>query len=86
LVFSHMYLDSLRLAYICSDAWNCWNWTCHSRRNGEDWNFWWETRFIHLNENWNNIAGEQGKVEESMREMAAIEALKGEKADKEVRL
>jgi hypothetical protein len=30
--------------------------------------------------------GEQGKVEESMREMAAIEALKGEKADKEVRL
>jgi hypothetical protein len=27
--------------------------------------------------------GEQGKVEESMREMAAIEALKGEKADKE---
>lgn len=30
-------------------------------------------------------AGEQGKVEESMREMAAIEALKSEKADKEVR-
>lgn len=30
--------------------------------------------------------GEQGKVEESMREMAAIEALKSEKADKEVRL
>ena len=29
--------------------------------------------------------GEQGKVEESMREMAAIEALKSEKADKEVR-
>lgn len=28
--------------------------------------------------------GEQGKVEESMKEMAAIEALKGEKADKEV--
>ena len=28
--------------------------------------------------------GEQGKVEESMREMAAIEALKSEKADKEV--
>ena len=28
--------------------------------------------------------GEQGKVEESMREMAAIEALKGEKAEKEV--
>ena len=28
-------------------------------------------------------AGEQGKVEESMREMAAIEALKSEKADKE---
>jgi len=27
--------------------------------------------------------GEQGKVEESMREMAAIEALKSEKADKE---
>lgn len=30
------------------------------------------------------ILGEQGKVEESMREMAAIEALKSEKADKEV--
>jgi hypothetical protein len=30
-------------------------------------------------------AGEQGKVEESMREMAAIEALKSEKAGKEVR-
>jgi hypothetical protein len=30
-------------------------------------------------------AGEQGQVEESMREMAAIEALKNEKADKEVR-
>ena len=30
--------------------------------------------------------GEQGKVEESMREMAAIEALKSEKADKEVRI
>ena len=29
-------------------------------------------------------SGEQGKVEESMREMAAIEALKSEKADKEV--
>lgn len=29
--------------------------------------------------------GEQGKVDESMREMAAIEALKSEKADKEVR-
>ena len=29
--------------------------------------------------------GEQGKVEESMREMQAIEALKSEKADKEVR-
>lgn len=28
--------------------------------------------------------GEQGKVEESMREMAAIEALKSEKAEKEV--
>ena len=28
--------------------------------------------------------GEQGKVAESMREMAAIEALKSEKADKEV--
>ena len=28
--------------------------------------------------------GEQGKVDESMREMAAIEALKTEKADKEV--
>ena len=33
----------------------------------------------------NISAGEQGKVEESMREMAAIEALKTEKADKEVR-
>jgi hypothetical protein len=30
--------------------------------------------------------GEQGKVDESMREMAAIEALKSEKSDKEVRL
>lgn len=30
-------------------------------------------------------AGEQGKVDESMREMAAIEALKSEKSDKEVR-
>jgi len=29
------------------------------------------------------IPGEQGKVDESMREMAAIEALKSEKADKE---
>jgi hypothetical protein len=29
-------------------------------------------------------SGEQGKVDESMREMAAIEALKTEKADKEV--
>lgn len=29
--------------------------------------------------------GEQGKVDESMREMAAIEALKSEKTDKEVR-
>lgn len=29
--------------------------------------------------------GEQGKVEESMREMAAIEALKSEKAEKMVR-
>jgi hypothetical protein len=28
--------------------------------------------------------GEQGNVDESMREMAAIEALKSEKADKEV--
>lgn len=28
-------------------------------------------------------SGEQGKVDESMREMAAIEALKSEKADKE---
>ena len=30
--------------------------------------------------------GDQGKVDESMREMAAIEALKSEKADKEVRI
>jgi hypothetical protein len=30
-------------------------------------------------------AGEQGKVEESMKEMAAIEALKSEKGEKEVR-
>ena len=30
--------------------------------------------------------GEQGKVEESMREMQAIEALKSEKADKEVQI
>lgn len=28
--------------------------------------------------------GEQGKVDESMKELAAIEALKGEKSDKEV--
>lgn len=31
------------------------------------------------------VLGEQGKVEESMREMAAIEALKSEKSEKEVR-
>lgn len=31
------------------------------------------------------LSGEQGKVDESMREMAAIEALKSEKSDKEVR-
>ena len=31
------------------------------------------------------LSGEQGKVDESMREMAAIEALKSEKADKEVK-
>ena len=31
-------------------------------------------------------SGEQGQVDESMREMAAIEALKSEKADKEVSL
>ena len=30
--------------------------------------------------------GEQGQVDESLREMAAIEALKSEKADKEVSL
>lgn len=30
------------------------------------------------------LTGEQGKVEESMREMAAIEALKSEKTEKEV--
>jgi hypothetical protein len=30
-------------------------------------------------------SGEQGKVDESMREMAAIEALKSEKSEKEVR-
>jgi hypothetical protein len=30
------------------------------------------------------MLGEQGKVEESLREMAAIEALKAEKSDKEV--
>jgi hypothetical protein len=30
------------------------------------------------------IKGERGQVDESMREMAAIEALKSEKADKEV--
>jgi hypothetical protein len=28
--------------------------------------------------------GEQGKVDESMKELAAIEALKGEKSEKEV--
>jgi len=31
-------------------------------------------------------SGEQGKVEESMKEMAAIEALKSEKSEKEVGL
>ena len=31
-------------------------------------------------------SGEQGKVEESMKEMAAIEALKSEKGEKEVGL
>lgn len=31
------------------------------------------------------MSGEQGKVDESMREMAAIEALKSEKSEKEVR-
>jgi hypothetical protein len=31
-----------------------------------------------------SCAGEQGKVEESMKEMAAIEALKSEKSEKEV--
>lgn len=31
-----------------------------------------------------DLLGEQGKVEESMREMAAIEALKSEKGEKEV--
>jgi hypothetical protein len=30
--------------------------------------------------------GDQGKVDESIREMAAIEALKSEKAEKEVNL
>lgn len=30
------------------------------------------------------FSGEQGKVEESMKEMAAIEALKSEKGEKEV--
>jgi len=30
------------------------------------------------------VTGEQGKVDESMREMAAIEALKSEKSEKEV--
>ena len=32
------------------------------------------------------LLGEQGKVDESMREMAAIEALKSEKSEKEVRI
>lgn len=31
-----------------------------------------------------STSGEQGKVDESMREMAAIEALKAEKMEKEV--
>lgn len=35
---------------------------------------------------WELIKGEQGKVDESMREMAAIEALKSEKSEKEVRV
>lgn len=30
-------------------------------------------------------AGEQGRVEDSMKELAAVEALKAEKSDKEVR-
>lgn len=33
-----------------------------------------------------SLTGEQGKVDESMREMAAIEALKSEKSEKEVGL
>lgn len=38
-----------------------------------------------LNSLLTNWAGEQGKVDESMREMAAIEALKAEKSEKEAR-
>jgi hypothetical protein len=33
-----------------------------------------------------HATGEQGKVDESMREMAAIEALKSEKSEKEVNI
>ena len=46
-----------------------------------------ESRCCHLayhSVNLHALTGEQGKVDESMREMAAIEALKSEKADKEV--
>ena len=48
-----------------------------------------ETLGIYLLSRWKPPAflhdtGEQGKVDESMREMAAIEALKSEKSEKEV--
>jgi len=48
-----------------------------------------ETLGIYLLSKWKPLAflhdtGEQGKVDESMREMAAIEALKSEKSEKEV--
>ena len=40
--------------------------------------------FVERSLNWRGSTGEQGKVDESMREMQAIEALKNEKAEKEV--
>ena len=47
----------------------------------------WLSRFyVNVAKQLYSETGDQGKVEESMREMAAIEALKSEKADKEVSL
>jgi hypothetical protein len=46
----------------------------------------WLSSYVNAVEPLQFETGDQGKVEESMREMAAIEALKSEKADKEVSL